>query len=545
MEGSSEPVEAQVGTLGWLGFFIVNVALWGVIAQSSSIAWVFGFTICGLYTGGLYGIAVFVESREDGKARYRNFLNLIWVLICTFVFVLGIFIAIQVIGGEGMHGFNPAFPDSDSDEHSLPSLLPPDASEEARNWAMTGDSGETRAMPIKFADSLYLIGRLEAEEGRQLLRVDADLEITAISSDLDNNMPITEARSFIETPSGLLFFADGNNRSDRDRLFHVAADEPGAAKTAVTTKVLSKLTTGADQPDEETRYPRMISIFQEEGSDQFFLKGSYPCRSLFGFEECWTDVFTIYQIDSSGVGVDLRGDVCTPGCTALQAEGRGEWDGPTKREMWGILLVAVLPMMAVSGLVLSKREMPGPVVNLWAGGQMIGVILFELFEGESLTESGLIASIKEMYFRNDLLLMFFCFYNAAGYAALVLWSLFGGSQPEWKEEAKTWAVFFVGWGSFGLIHQVLAIPFPEATWEWSAYTFLAVVQLALGFVIKRSTPMATGSLGLFIVSIKVAHVMTSNALSFMVVMLVEGSLVIWGASVLAGNSQSPESVHED
>lgn len=74
-----------VSVLGWLGFLIINLAAWGFIGSSAQMHWMAGFCICALYTCALISFACWLE----GQMRYRQFVNLLWVLACTFVFVSG------------------------------------------------------------------------------------------------------------------------------------------------------------------------------------------------------------------------------------------------------------------------------------------------------------------------------------------------------------------------------------------------------------------------------------------------------------------------
>lgn len=553
-----ETAQTSVGALGWLGFTIVNIAVWGIVTTASMINWGFGFALCLVYTGIIWRIAVTLESRPNGKERYNRFLNLLWLVVCTFVFILGMFIAVEVVG-KWWQPSESARPDSaeapNLDASGLPDVLPGDASEELKGWAESASNASSVQSFARFADNVYMLGKAKDNgHADALLRVDGALGVSPVVS--AGNGTLHRVQDITEFQSSLFFFAEDAADAMSDRgLWRLGSDAPGSAVRVVTkadlvgstlaTLEAPLVSTGEDAASllevgtgDDVVYPRLLSIFRDEASDSLYFSSYYYCRGVSAaFSGCWAHVYSIYRSDGTAAGtVDLRGDVCSAAC-ATGAEGTFlGFEAENRMELWGVLILAVFPMMGVAFYVMHSKEVASPIVSLWLGGQLIGLLLYELVGGNSLAET------VELLTHAGFLTWFITVYNVVWYVALGVWSLNVWTLPEWQEEMKTWAVFVVGWTSLVMIHIVLQVPFTTNPWAWNAYTMLTLVQLLLGVMVSRPVPMIAGCFCLFIMSWKVAtefvHVTSfegeeSRFLVLLALMVLEGTIIVMTAMALA------------
>lgn len=576
--------QASVGALGWLGFLIINSAAWGLVAASSSISWVLGFVVCLAYTGVLFMYARYMENMDDGagKIRYHRFLNLLWVLICTFVFIDGTFLALKVFGDFGSNPAQASEPDLPPrpafGKPSLPELLPGDAAAGLKSWAETAsihwsDTGPSFA---KFQDNLYIPGNeVGTEEDNLVVAKKGTLDTSDVVS--GSGESLYRARGFQFVGSKLFFFADTEKdrtwSRDTEAVWSVEGDAPSvAARTFSKEDLAHRAVTGNLSSSPNLQWS---AAFHDDASGSFYIVAQYFCHSVLAeYPDCGirgenglADVYTIIKSDgSNATTVDLRGDVCTDVCKA-EAKAWEEFDGvPSfasgqRMELWCTFFLAVIPMMYVAATVIWQKAIPGPSFNLWLGGQIAGIVLYMLVghhieDVVTALENKTPIPGQTWGFEQ----WFVTLFNAGGYGLLVLWSLSPFSwRSSWKEELKMWLTFFFGWASFVMIHVNLRLPSQEGeglTLRWTAYAVLTGVQFALAIVLRDQTPMLAGAGCLFVLSWKVAYEVVDVAsfigeewklIALMLIMAFEGIGIIVGAMTFSSviGTRAAEADKED
>jgi len=474
----SQDSEAGVGVLGWLGFITINGAAWGIITTSSYILWVLGFVFCVIYTGLIIGLAIWLERRGQ---KYRQFVNLFWVLGLSFIFILGIYISVNIIGpiadGKGL------FPDSSDSSggtymspSELHTLLPSNASQELKTWA--GDASYQRGATFAtFNGGTFFVGAAQGADTSDYLWYGDGTSASKVIPEL------RDARSFVEFQSELFFSARPvESGYSGEELWRIS---PGTLGNASLVKEVVA----------DSQSAQVNSLFVDGPSSKLYFKAGYQCVGSNNY--LWAN--TIFSSDGSTAGtVDLRGDSCASmGVVTNVTAAPDSDDEMPKAVVWGVLFLAALPMTGLAVVVIVMKKMPGPSVNVFCG-VLAAVVCMYLIAQET---NNLPTFLK----------WFITIYTSVLWIAIVAWSLLIPQQPEWLEELKTWSVAIVGVAFFVIIHIDLEIPINQAAWRWILYAIVSFLQMVASSAVSRSVPMVAGCIGAFVLSWKIAYELVAFA----------------------------------
>lgn len=462
-ETETPPVqeEASVGVIGWLGFVIVNFAAFGIIGAGTGISWVVGFVLSTLYTVLLAVIAVQLFKRGP---RYGQFVNLLWVLTCLFVFIDGLYIAINVVGPIDGEDVTVDFSPPPTDD--LAALLPENASQALQEWSQDAKTYSNYPGFAVFGGYVFFSSPASAEGYENVLwRSDV-----GSSSLVEPNL--SSPRGFVEFGSKLVFVArQMPSASYSDEVWFLdGASAAGAAER------LFAAGSGSGQT-------QVSSLFVDADSSSLYFKASYYCDGWY--------VWSIFQSDGTpGSAVNLRGDSCASTTTG-SSQGSGGPAGGTDAEYWGVVFLAAVPMLALATYVVLTRQMPGVFANLYGGVAVVFLMGFLLATGDT---GDLLAFNK----------WFYTIYSSLLYVALVAVSALRDELPQWLEEMKTWAVALAAGTFFVIIHVDLEIPWAGEAWAWVVYSILALLQMAASVVLARTVPMICGACSAFVISWKIS-----------------------------------------
>mmetsp|Transcript_122470 Transcript_122470/g.341332 ORF Transcript_122470/g.341332 Transcript_122470/m.341332 type:complete len:549 (-) Transcript_122470:96-1742(-) len=521
MEGAAQmqDAEASVGVLGWLGFIIINFAAWGIVATASWIQWIFGFVVCLLYTGIIVGLAVWLRRHGD---KYRQFVNLLWVIGATFVFILGVYISANVLGNLGENSddgdFAGSFP---KDPGSILSLLPDNASQELKMWADPNTNWAAERAPTfaAFGSSVFFNGLgWNATNNAQELWYTVGTTPAKVAPELMN------ARSFTEFNATLYFVASAGNE---DGLWQIDPNNLGYA-------------TMMDSPSGDKSNFQARQLFVDQTTSKLYYKASYNVKcpnncSASGQTSTTAWVETIICVDASSAGTtDLRADPCAT--VHYWCDDGSTSDKPPLASLWGILFLSAFPMIVLAGFVLVRLQLPGLVVNLFGGVACAVITLYLIARYDDEVLDGLPSFLK----------WFLTLYTSALWLALAAWSLLAEKTAPWLDELRTWAVAVVGVSFFVIIHIDLEIPYSGEAWQWVIYAFLALLQMVLSAVVSRTVPMVAGAIGTFVVAWKAAYEIVEfvdfggselKALAVLAIVALQGIGIIAAAIFYAGRRE--------
>jgi len=453
---------ASVGVLGWLGFVIVNFAAFGIIGAGTTISWVIGFVLSILYTGVLVAFALFLQRRG---AQYAQFVNLLWVLACLFLFIGGVYVSINVLGPlDGTDVTGGGDPWSGGSDNDLAALLPDGASQALQDWSQ-GGAREFQQGPhfASFGGLLFFPSPASYAESWP------DVLWRSSISDSSVVDPVLEdPRSFVEFGADL-FFAARSDGSNSDGVYYVAGASPEG-----TVQQLYSSTDSSFQ---------VRALFVDVASSSLYFSVSYYCDDS-GYTE------SLFRSDGTSSGTeDLRDASCLATTTSSNGEELPERGADA--EYWGIIFVAAIPMMALAAYVMHSRQIYGVFANVYGGVATVSLMIFLLASGDM----GNLLEFNKW---------FFTIYSSTLYVALLALAVVRDSLPEWLEEMKTWAVALVAGTFFVIIHVDLEIPFSGEAWAWLLYSVLALLQMAASVVLARTMPMACGALCAFVLSWKIS-----------------------------------------
>lgn len=510
-----EAPEASVGVLGWLGFFIINVAAWGIITTSSYINWFLGFVFCLGYTSLLLTGAILLGRRG---LKYRQFVNLLWVLAMIFIFVLGLYISTRIVGpvvdGRGIFdevtgGSTPWLSKSPAE---LEALLPSNASESLKAWARASDRSGLPTFAAFAAGAYFRGASASGEEFRSPLWRSNGSSVEKVQPEL------LQPESFTAFQGKLFFLADseGADRASERGLWALDAATPSTAARAF----------GAGGQ-------RQLFGLRDGGDGRLYFKASWNCPAP---SYAW--VSTIYSSEGAGATDLSATEPCAPrdvsGTNATAATPAD--DSLPVGALWGTLFLSCVPMALLSGLVVFWKQMPGPVATLLGGVLAAAVVLFLIADGTQNLASFLKWSVTS--------------YTGALWLALLIWSLRHPELPEWQDELKTWAVAVVGVGFAVIIHVDLEIPFKQEAWRWLIYSAVTVLQIVLSMAVSRTVPMVAGAAGLFLLSWKVAYELVEFAglasgetktLALLALLALQGMAIVVAAVAYAGRRERVDS----
>lgn len=460
-EPSAAPAEgASVGVLGWLGFVIVNFAAFGIIGAGTTISWVIGFVLSILYTGVLVALAVILQKRG---AQYVQFVNLLWVLACLFLFIDGVYMSINVLGP--LDGTDVTGDDSWTSDNDLSALLPNGASQALQDWSQGGalDYGQGPHFAT-FGGLLFFPSPPSDDQSWPDV-----LWRTNVSHSSVVDPVLEDPRSFVEFGAEL-FFAARSAGSSQDGVYYVDGASPEGTAQLLYSSV------------DSTSSFQVRALFVDVASSSLYFSVSYYCDDS-GYTE------SLFRSDGTPSGTDnLRDSSCVGTTTSSNGElpERG-----ADAEYWGIIFVAAIPMMALAAYVMYSRQIYGVFANVYGGVATVCLMIFLLASDDM---GGLLEFNK----------WFFTIYSSTLYVALLALAVVRDSLPEWLEEMKTWAVALVAVTFFNIIHVDLEIPFSGEAWAWVLYAVLALLQMAASVVLKRTMPMVGGSLCAFVLSWKIS-----------------------------------------
>eukprot|EP00929_Paragymnodinium_shiwhaense_P037478 TRINITY_DN19964_c0_g3_i1.p1 TRINITY_DN19964_c0_g3~~TRINITY_DN19964_c0_g3_i1.p1 ORF type:complete len:345 (+),score=43.67 TRINITY_DN19964_c0_g3_i1:55-1089(+) len=277
-----------VGVLGWLGFIIINWAIWGIIAVSTVVNWVVGVLITLIYTGILVAIALLLPRWGD---RFKSFENLFWVLACTLVFVLGLFLSINVVaavGADNGSSINPGPTEGPrwKPEPDLVKLLPNASSEALTSWVKTRpakSSEKSSPTYLEVNGNWFFSGASNITGFNKVL-------VRSGPSGAKMVLPsIQDARCLVQLGSDM--YVLGRTNAVKAGLFQVTSANAAAAVANLVVSV----------PDD--RYPTAEHLIVDSG--KLYFKARQWC------ERDNSIVETVYESDGTTAGTrDLRQDAC-------------------------------------------------------------------------------------------------------------------------------------------------------------------------------------------------------------------------------------------
>lgn len=472
-EGDAEaavavPKASSVGVLGWLGFVIVNSAAFGIVGVGSSISWVLGFLLSGAYTVVLIVFAVLLQRRGE---QYSQFVNLLWVLACIFLFIDGLYLAINVIGpldgtdvtnGGGGGGWEPV-------NNDLSLLLPDGASQALKTWSQETNI-DTSPFFASFNGLFFFASPASGTDSWNDVLWKTDV---ATSSKVDP--VLSTPLSFVEFNSNLFFVARQDTQTgggSNQGVWYIAGSAPSGSAQKLFGSSSNSFSVN--------------NLFVDTASSSLYIKTSDYCDNV-GYIE------SVFKSDGTTAGtVDLRPDGCPVVTTTTTSSGdTGSIVRANDAEYWGIMFLAAGPMMGLATYVMFSRQIYGVVANLYGGVFVVFLMIFLLASDDM---NNLFTFQK----------WFWTIYSSALYLALLALSVTREKLPEWLEEMKTWAVALAAISFFVVIHIDLEIPFSTKAWAWVVYGLLVPLQFGASVVLQRTTPMVFGALGAFVVAYKVS-----------------------------------------
>mmetsp|Transcript_67656 Transcript_67656/g.195881 ORF Transcript_67656/g.195881 Transcript_67656/m.195881 type:complete len:582 (+) Transcript_67656:171-1916(+) len=475
--GEGQNVKGTVGVLGWFGFAIINFAAWGIIAMSSSIAWQAGFVVTSVYTVFLICTAVFL--RRVGPS-YVSFENLLWVLACWFVFVLGIFLALNVVGprrDDDEMSLVPDEPDTVSDvvDNDLQRLLPVGSSHELVSWA-ADTTWRTVKLPTyaEFLDHVYFTGMSKGfldlvSRESMLLRTDGSTT-TYVQPKLAN------ARTFVNFDSKLYFLAQEASSSTRHGLWSIDSD--GASDSPPRAQYVGGPWTSGLVVYSETQLTEL------EG--KLFFKAEYDCPAG------WTRAIFCFDKDLHNL-TNLR----VPRCPEVIREGiapgkagvvTNSMEKPYE-QYWGGIFFACLPMMLLAAVVMWKFRMHGMFANLYIGLALVVSLLYLLAAPDD--------NDHRPFFK-----WFFSLYSLAAYLALSYYCMTMIHIPQFVEKMKGWIVSIAGITFFVMTHIDFEVPGTLESRSWFFYALAIILQMFVSIAVQRILPLICACIGTYLVAWK-------------------------------------------
>lgn len=370
--------------------------------------------------------------------------------------------------------------------------------------------------------TLYLNGRINSTENRDVVMYfPPSKALAAISPAMSNG------RHFIEFDSKLYFSA-----------FQSESQSGSGVKRR--TALWSISPSNVSQPPADLVYAvdSIRSVTEDDGS--LYVRADYDCNPKYA--GCWQSIQTILRSNGSASGTtDLRGDdPCQPVCSGGGGGGGGGGgfgpDRPSRGQLFGVLFIALTPMVVVAAYVLYKKQMPGTFFNLYYGFTGMATVLYLLID---LDANNL----------NTFLKWFITIKTSLWWVVLVGFAAKRRDWPEWKEELLTWAVTLNGISFFAIMHVDLEIPFNQEAWRWVVYFLVTVIQIMLSALTSRTLPLIAGALGLFILAWKIAFELVNVAnfgngefslLATLAIVALQGIGIIVGAIAYAGNRDKIE-----
>eukprot|EP00421_Protoceratium_reticulatum_P012004 CAMPEP_0168398636 /NCGR_PEP_ID=MMETSP0228-20121227/21683_1 /TAXON_ID=133427 /ORGANISM="Protoceratium reticulatum, Strain CCCM 535 (=CCMP 1889)" /LENGTH=543 /DNA_ID=CAMNT_0008412149 /DNA_START=68 /DNA_END=1699 /DNA_ORIENTATION=- len=508
--------ESSVGVLGWLGFIIINSAAFGIIAVGSVIAWPLGFGISLVYTAITIALAVFLGRRYGDK--YRQFVNLLWVLGCSFVFILGLYISINVIGPTEDTS-SPSTPGFPGNPDSLTALLPNASSAGLVAWAQDSLWAKHRSPTFaSFGGSLFFggVGNASVTSRDQLWRSPSGAAPALVSP------PLTDPYSFAEYQSRLYFSAEpplpSGSTSRRSRELWSLPSAAGQAEFVASV---------ADgQNGGQVRH-----LFADADSSLLYFKATYQCP-VSGY---FTQVESVFSHNgATNSTTNLR----SPACPLSNGTGGGSFAAsgePSKAQLWSVLFLACVPMVALAAFVLAFLKMPGMFLNIFAGIWCAVVVVY------------ILAMDRDTSNLTRFLKYFVTIYSAFFTVGIVVVQQLVPDTPNWLDELKTWAVAISSTTFFVIIHINLEIPFTSTAWHWIVYAILCLAHMVYSILVARTIPMVLGAIGAFVVAWKISDAIV-DALSFnwsgevktltmLGILAAQGVAIILGAIVYASRRE--------
>mmetsp|Transcript_18026 Transcript_18026/g.50077 ORF Transcript_18026/g.50077 Transcript_18026/m.50077 type:complete len:558 (-) Transcript_18026:272-1945(-) len=499
---------SSVGVLGWLGFVILNIAAWGIIGVSSALAWPLGFSVCLVYTGLLMGMATCLPRYGD---QYKSFENLLWVLGCIFVFVLGLYLSINVVCPQADTGSCPSTGGGSSGvdfgqiDNDLKKLLPNASSSTLQDWAAIDMFYDKNgASFVDFAGYTVFSGSNASQGERFLLRSDGSTTNQVV-------MPVlTNPTNFMSFGSNAYFIA-------------VSSDVTPGLYSFTPTGV-AQGTASLVKAFNTSKWINVWGLTADNGS--MFFKVGEPCSGGF--------VNSVVRSDGTPEGtVDLRGiDRCANfvfiGNPTTEDPGIVP-TGSTKPSVtfWSIIFLGVVPMMLLASFILIRKKCPGMFLNLFYGFGLAVILVYiiaENDEGESVF---------------TFLKWFITIYTSFAYLAISLASLLVHPLPKLVEEMKDWIMVFAGVPFFVMMHIDLEIPVTDDAWRWILYNVVIVVQMLISIIVGRTLPMVLGALCTFVTSWKISYeivvaIFGDNNMGSFEVLVLLGFMALQGISIIVG-----------
>mmetsp|Transcript_59179 Transcript_59179/g.171577 ORF Transcript_59179/g.171577 Transcript_59179/m.171577 type:complete len:549 (-) Transcript_59179:7-1653(-) len=470
---AAAPEAPSVGVLGWLGFVIINIAAWGIIGTASAISWGFGFGITLVYTAILIGMAACL--RRYGP-KYFAFENLLWVLACWFVFILGMFIVVNVIGPA--YDEDRALAPENTDpwvakpiNNELQSLLPEGSSEALIAYAGSGMARVDTPTFAHFEGETFFSGQAEGSLDSILMRAGGSGTVEPTLAD---------ARSFVIHGGDVFFLA---------RETEVAAGE------AKVRRGMWSIRTAAHGVAEYVGGVQTLAVEVFAESALEAIDGELYFTADFQCPAGWAR--SIFHLDATGTVVDLLRD---PTCPGVEPGDGGSATDPSRQkptaQYWSAIFLACLPLIIMSALVLYFLRMPGAFTGLYAGPAFI-IILVYLLAADHNTN-------HEPFYK-----WFLTIYASLGYMTFSAYSIYRGDDvPELLEQMKHWIVVVVGLLFFVMIHVDTEVPDTDAAGAWVVYALMIPVQMFFSFAMRHVVPLIFAAVFMFVCAWKIAREIT-------------------------------------
>lgn len=499
-----------VGVLGWLGFFVLNIAACGIIGLSTTFGWQIGFTvICG-YTVALLGMASCLHQYEK---RYYYLEDLLWLLGCTFVFVCGAYISVNVVRPWRLHSLESAHIPIQSEGDQIQDVLLSHNINKSTllAWALNHDEGPFEDH-INFAGFNFFGGFMEENGMRALLCSDTNL-----TSKVDPGLILR---------SRFVLF--------RNDIYFLASEVPETLSER-SSKGLYKLTIEGAQ----NRRADLVKVFKDRNDNlqdvrdlvfeagKLYFKASDICSGI--------TISSVFQSDGSAAGtIDLRGpNPCDSIPDRRSDPERSDtdycyWSGYSvpRTTLWSIICLGDIPMMVLASLILSRKRSPGVFVNIYYG---LAVAIILLYLVEETNRDRIESFLK----------WFITLYTAVALVAIASVSLLAKHLPIVLELLKDWVLVVAGIPFFLMVHIDFDIPSTKVWYNWLVYCCIVALHMLLSMVVQRTLPMVLGAFGAFVLAWQLAveieraifHYDEFNKRSLIVLALLalQGVVIIVGA----------------
>lgn len=304
----------------WCGGAIIQVAAFGFLSFSTMVAWAIGMGFAYLYAIGMLALAKYLERRiardpsSVDASIAGNGRSMLYIASMVFVFIAGMYIPINVIGGDGST-FGVSSSSSSGGAQDLTAALPDGASTALQAWAAADISScisdEQAPGWATFSSKLYISAVAPSPAPDNCGTYRPLLRFSAADTSQQPEQPV------VGTTSSKLYDAYSFLEFNNALYFSATTDETGrelfAAATDGTISVAAELRAGTDYGD-----PKALLV--DGGFLYFKARPSAATESSYGY---WNGA---WQLSAAGELTEL---VAVPEVAVAppEAEPEGGEDG--------------------------------------------------------------------------------------------------------------------------------------------------------------------------------------------------------------------------